>query len=92
MANVRKTSIKGLRTFADFCSAFLNMILAICQNASRIDLVFDSYHEGSVKDTERSRKATVMPIEISLVADDTLLPVNMDTFYQSVTRPNYKLF
>ena len=25
MANVRKMKIKGLRTFADFCSTFLNM-------------------------------------------------------------------
>ena len=85
MANVRKTSIKGLRTFAHFCSAFLNMIQAICQSASRIDLVFDSYHEGSVKDTERSRRSTVMPIEISMVADNTPLTVNMDTFWVSVS-------
>ena len=58
MANVRKIRIKGLRTFADFCSTFLDMLLAICTNATRIDLVFDSYREGSVKDTERSRRST----------------------------------
>ena len=56
MANVRKMRIKGLRTFADFCSTFLNMLnmlLAIFKNATKIDLVFDSYKEGSVKDTIR---------------------------------------
>ena len=85
MANVRKIRIKVLRTFADFCSTFLNMLLAICKNATRIDLVFDSYKEGSVKDTERSRRSTMNPIEISMIAEDTPLPVNMDTFWASVS-------
>ena len=51
------------------------------QDATGIDLVFDSYKEGSVKDTERrSRRLTMKPIEISTIAEDTPLPVNMDTF------------
>ena len=61
------------------------MLLAICKNATRIDLVFDSYKEGSVKDTERSRRSTMKPIEISMIAEDTPLPVNMDTFWASVS-------
>ena len=85
MANVRKIRIKGLLTFADFCSTFLNMLLAICKNATRIDLVFDSYKEGSVKDTERNRRSTMKPIEISMIAEDTPLRVNMNTFWASVS-------
>ena len=94
MAYVRQIRIKGLRTFADFRSTFLNMLLAICKNATRTDLVFDSYKEGSVKDTERSRKSTMKPIEISMIAGDTPLPANMDTFsrHQSPIRPNFKCF
>ena len=42
MTNVRKIRIKGLRTFADFCSTFLNMLLAICKNETKIETVFDS--------------------------------------------------
>ena len=84
MANFRKIRIKVLWTFADFCSTFLNMLLAICKNSTRIDLVFDSYKEGSVKDTKRSR-STMKPIEISMIAEDTPLPVNMDTFWASVS-------
>ena len=61
------------------------MLLAICKNATRIDLVFDSYKEGSVKDTERSRRSTIKPIEISMIAEDTPLRVNMDTFRASVS-------
>ena len=55
------------------------------QDATGIDLVFDSYKEGSVKDTERSRRLTMKPIEISMIAEDTPLPVNMDTFWASVS-------
>ena len=61
------------------------MLLAIYKNATRIDLVFDSYREGSVKNTERSRRSTMKPIEISMIAEDPLLPVNMDTFWASVS-------
>ena len=61
------------------------MLLAICKNETRLDLVFDSYKEGSAKDTERSRRSTMKPIEISMIAEDTPLPVNMDTFWVSVS-------
>ena len=64
MVNVRKRRVKGLRTFADFCSTFLNMLLAICKNETKIELVFDSNKEGSVKNTERIRRSTMKPIEI----------------------------
>ena len=61
------------------------MLPAICKNATRIDLVFDSYKECSVKDTERSRRSTMKPIEISMLAEDTPLPVIMYTFWASVS-------
>ena len=64
MAYVRKIRIKGLWTFADFCSTFLNMLLAICKNETKIELVFDSYKVASVKDTERSRRSTMKSIKI----------------------------
>ena len=64
MPNVRKKRIKGLRKFADFCPTFLNMLLAICKNETKIRLVFDSYKESSVKDTQRSRRSAMKPIEI----------------------------
>ena len=68
MANIRKIRFKGLCTFVDICSIFLNMLIAICVNETRIDLVFDSYKEVSVKDTEMSREYTVKPIWISMIA------------------------
>ena len=40
---------------------------------------------GSIKNTEESRISTVTPIEISMVAEDTPLPVNIDTFWASIS-------
>ena len=35
MTNVRKTKVKGWLTFADFCSTFLNMLLASMQERNK---------------------------------------------------------
>ena len=61
------------------------MIFSLCHDASRIDFVFDSYLTGSVKDSERQRRAKTRPIEISSISNDTPLPVQMDTFWASGT-------
>ena len=47
--------------------------------------MFDSYEEGSVKDTERSRRATIKPSETCTVAEDTPMLVNIDTFWASIS-------
>ena len=52
MAYVRKLKTSSMNTFGELCDKFLCMILGICKNASRIDFIFDSYIEGSVKDSE----------------------------------------
>ena len=41
--------------------------------------------EGSVIDTDNSRRATVKPIEIGTVAADTQMPINIDTFWASIS-------
>ena len=41
--------------FGNFCEQFLDYISAICRVPGRLDLVFDSYVEGSIKDSERIR-------------------------------------
>ena len=83
MAYVRKVKMKPLKTFGEFCDVFLTSILNISKNASRIDMVFDTYIEGSVKDSERLRRSKVSPIEISKVKSDTPLPTDMDRFWSS---------
>ena len=92
-AHARKITLKGLRTFADLCEMFLNMLLIICSNASRIDLVLNSFIGGSIKDAKRSRQTTVKPVENSIVDGGTPLPVNKDTSgHLSLTKPRFKFF
>ena len=87
MAYVRKVKTKPLKTFGEFCDVFLTSILNVSQNASRIDMVFDTYIEGSVKDSERLRRSKVSPIKISKVESDTPLPTDMDRFWSSCGHP-----
>ena len=53
MANIRKIKTKAIQTFDNFCEQFLDYISAIGQGPDRLDSVFDSYVEGSIKDSER---------------------------------------
>jgi hypothetical protein len=84
MACIRRVRMKSLKTFGDFIDkGFFDMVLNLCKNASCIDLVFDTYLDGSVKDSERKRRSTTQAIEINNLLEDTLLPVDMDTFRPS---------
>ena len=49
----------------------------------RIDLVFDSYGEGSVNDSEIRYHQDKAHIERNQIGDDTPLPINMDQFWPS---------
>ena len=59
------------------------MVLKLSTNASHIDFVFYSYIEGSVKDSEWTRRCTTPAIEISSLSEETLLPVDMASFWPS---------
>lgn len=83
MANVRKISPREHNTFGEYCSAILDYVSNSSKHAHRIDLVFDSYIDLSVKDSERKRREGHQPIELNLVMEDTPLPVEMDRFWPS---------
>ena len=83
MGYMRRVQSTLLNTFEDICKSFADMIIKLCPNANRIDFVFDSYIEGSVKDSERKRRCQYMPIEVNNLKLDTPLPVEMGTFWAS---------
>ncbi len=86
MQFMRKVGTKGLANFNEFFrKEFMSMITLLCPQAKRIDFVFDSYVDGSAKDTERERRSSVKPIEITCIACDTPVPIDMDTFWPSNT-------
>lgn len=80
---VRKIRTSSLRTFGDFCEVFLKTVIGLSVNASRIDFVFDSYIEGSVKDSERQRRTLRPPIEYSNLNPETKLPKEMNSVWAS---------
>ena len=84
MPYLRRVRTKQLKTSGEFCESFLAMILDICKNASCIDLVIYIYMKGSVKDTERLRRSKSKAIEFGKIREDTLLPVEMETFWESI--------
>ena len=85
MPYLRRLQTKQLKTFGEFCESSLAMILNICKNASIIDLVFDTYMKGSVKGKERLRRSKSKAIEFGKIREDTLLPVEMETFWESIS-------
>ena len=64
MANFRKLDVKRSKTFGEFCQSFLSYVLSLCKNSDQVHFVFDSYIEGSVKDSGRCRRYQSHPISI----------------------------
>ena len=85
MANIRKMKTSNVRTFGEFCSNTLNATQCIAKCASKIYLVFDSYFEMSIKDSERRKRQKKPPIELHYINKETPLPVEMDRFWPSIT-------
>ena len=83
MANLRKFKGKNLKNFHDLINAFFRHLVFIAKDSSRIDLVFDSYLEKSVKDSERLRREKISAIELEDISKETPLPREMDRFWPS---------
>lgn len=83
MANIRKIKTKSTKTFGEFSDAFFRYIDSTSKCASRIDLVFDSYVESSLKDSERLRREKKPAIELHDVSRTTPLPQEIDRFWPS---------
>ena len=83
MANVRKVPTPSISTFGQLFQKFSEMLTSMCKNAEQIDLVFDGYLEGSVKDNERQRRMSKTPIVLINITNYTRLPKNMDRLWPS---------
>ena len=56
---------------------------SVTKGGTRIDLVFDSYLDRFIKDSERKKRAKKSPIELHNIERKTPLPVEMDRFWPS---------
>ena len=82
MANLRKlrTNTRESKSFGVFVNDFLSYVQNICKEASRLDLVFDSYIGRTIKDSERQKRCRSVSVELNKVDKDTPLPVQMEAF------------
>ena len=83
MAHLRHMRLANLNTFGDLCTDFLGYVHSLSHNANRIDFVFDTYIDASVKDSERGRRCNCSPIDLNDVSPETPLPVTMESFWAS---------
>ena len=86
MSVVRRMPLAEMKIFADLFRATWNKIKNICA-FQRLDVVFDSYIEKSIKEGERKRRISVQPLEFAKIDMKTTIPVQLDRFWASA---NYK--
>ena len=83
MANAHRISTVMYKTFEQYTNAYFAQIDNLCLNANSIHFVFDTYLNRSVKDSERIRRSTTPAVEISNINQETLLPLEFDSFWDS---------
>ena len=67
MALVQKLNGDG-RTFADLAEHALSTVLAEASHSTRVDVVFDVYHESSIKQLERLARGADSGMEVKQIA------------------------
>ena len=85
MGCLRRLRLTLMKTFNDLSTHFLEYIHGISSNSNRIDcncidFVFDTYSEGSIKDSEPERRCKCIPIHLNEVLPETPLPVTTEAF------------
>lgn len=85
MLMLRKISWSKKLNFSDLANNFYENVMkkASIQNTKRIDLVFDSYFENSIKSSERIRRSKVGSISYNKINGHTRLPQQKDKFWGS---------
>ena len=84
MAYSRKVPVKklNLRTYEDLSKNLWATFQRLSSNSKRIDIVFDIYLDGSIKQQERSRRGKEH-VETTISSFNQTLPVEMDKFWGS---------
>lgn len=75
-----------MKTFDDFGKAFWKSIKAIAKDiVERIDFIFDSYFENSIKVDERSGRCQEVAIELYDIRENVPMPKQSKQFWKSKT-------
>ena len=73
----------SMKTFGDFADIILSRLISLSRNANRVDIVFDSYVDNSIKAGERLRRMKKDPINMTISTYLTDLPKDIDAFWAS---------
>ena len=73
MTIFRKMKLRELKTFGNLCKAEIEYAKISSSFAQRIEFVFDSYDDHSIKDCERNRRLKQTPLELSEILGNTLI-------------------
>ncbi len=79
MRSFKKIRMKPLQTFGH-CEALVVSVMRTIRKVTEIHLVFDSYIDGSRKDSKRLLRCKSKPNELCFISPDTHVPVIMDYF------------
>lgn len=83
MAYARKVPVikQKLKTYRDFMTHIWNSFQSISATCTRIDIIFDLYHDQSIKASERKRRAKNDGIVTFITNLNQPLPIEMDKFW-----------
>ena len=83
MAYTRKLPVKKLKlkTFEDMNMKLWDIFAKLASKSKRIDILFDVYKQGNIKDLERIRRGKVDAIEVASLQRNTPLPVETERFW-----------
>lgn len=79
MAGIRRMYLFQMNTFDELCDKLLEVSYELIINSKRVDFVFDTYTEGSVKESERTR-CGCSPIDLHGIGTGTQLSITIDAF------------
>ena len=80
---LRRLRLAPIKTCNDLSTHFIEYIHGLSSNSNRIDSVYDTYIERSIKDSERERRCKCSPINLNEVLPETPLLVTTEAFWAS---------
>ena len=82
MSVVRKVPFAKCCTFKE-ALAFVWHLVTTAVSAGRVDIVYDSYLEGSIKESERRHRSPVDAVEVVNMKLSSPIPVELERFWAS---------
>ena len=84
MSVIRKIPFKSFKNVREVFQTVWNLMENSC-NAKRIEVIYDSYLERSIKESERLHRCEVQPIDVINLTLESTMPVELESFWGSAT-------